>query len=120
MGPLRLMLKKELYRRWATEALVGQHGMVSPQPVGQVPVQGSEVVKEQVLMVIHELFLDSAIELFGMGVTFPPFQVQGEREETAALSSCATSMFLEANVEVIVAEVSRGADSIPKSSQAAR
>ena len=72
MGPpplaLRLMLKKELYRRWATEALVGQHGMVSPQPVGQVPVQGGEVVKEQVLMVIHELFLDSAIELFGMGV----------------------------------------------------
>ena len=29
-------------------------------------------------------------------------------------------MFLEANVEVIVADVSRGADAIPKSSQAAR
>ena len=54
------------------------------------------------------------------GLTFPPFQVQGEREETAALSSCATSMFIEANVEVIVADVSRGADSIPKSSQAVR
>ena len=53
-------------------------------------------------------------------MTFPPFQVQGEREETAALSSCATSMFMEANVEVIVADVSRGADSIPKSSQAVR
>ena len=53
-------------------------------------------------------------------MTFPPFQVQGEREETAALSSCATSMFIEAHVEVIVADISRGADSIPKSSQAGR
>ena len=29
-------------------------------------------------------------------------------------------MFIEANVEVIVADISRGADSIPKSSQAVR
>ena len=95
MGPpplaLRLMLKKELYRRLATEALVGQQGMVSPQPVGQVPVQGGEVVKEQVLMVIHELFLDSAIELFGMGVhvrgarirlTFPPINRSRSKART--------------------------------------
>ena len=54
------------------------------------------------------------------GLTFPPFQVQGERDETAALRSCATDMFREAHVEVIVAEISRGADSIPKSRQAGR
>ena len=36
------------------------------------------------------------------------------------MSSCATYMFIEANVEVIVADVSSGADSIPKSSQAVR
>ena len=72
MGPpplaLGLVLNEELYRKLATEALMGQHDMVSPQPVGQVPVQGGEVVKKQVLMVIHKLFLESAIELFGVGV----------------------------------------------------
>ena len=36
------------------------------------------------------------------------------------MSSCAAHMFIEAHVEGVVADVSRGADSIPKSSQAVR
>ena len=36
------------------------------------------------------------------------------------MRSCATDMFIEAHVEVIVADVSRGADAIPKSRQAVR
>ena len=50
-------------------------------------------------------------------ITSMSAQFSGRRP---ALSSCATYMFIEANVEVIVADVSSGADSIPKSSQAGR
>ena len=74
MGPpplaLGLLLKKEFYRRLATEAMVRQHGIVSQQPVGQVPVKGGQVVEEHILMVIHELFLEGAIEAFGVGIHF--------------------------------------------------
>ena len=56
-----------------------------------------------------------------ISVTVPPFPpVQGEREETAALSSGATSMCIEATVEGAIADVASGADSIPKSRQAGR
>ena len=72
MGPLPLalglMVNQELSRRLATETLVEQHGIVSPQPVGQVPVKGGQVVKQQPLMEIHEPFLEGTIELFGMSI----------------------------------------------------
>ena len=37
--------------------MVGQHGIVSQQPVGQFLVEGGQVVEEQVLMIVHDLFL---------------------------------------------------------------
>ena len=50
--------------------MVWQDGIESQQPVGQVPVKGGQVVKQQVLVVIHELFLEGAIEPFRVGVHF--------------------------------------------------
>ncbi|MCY3955119.1 MAG: hypothetical protein OXF47_03880, partial [Nitrospira sp.] len=74
MGPpplaLGLMLNQELYWRLSVQAMMRQDSIVSQQPVGQVPVKGGQVVKQQVLMVIHELFLEGAIEPFGVGVHF--------------------------------------------------
>ena len=42
--------------------------MVSQQPVSEFPVNGAEIVKQQILVVVHELFLDGPIEPFSMGV----------------------------------------------------
>ena len=58
--------------------------------------------------------------IFSGTVIFLPIEVHVEREGLMALSSCATSRFMEATVEVSVADGSSGADSIPKSSQAVR
>ena len=74
MGPpplaLGLGLNEELYRRVATEAMMGQDGMVSQQPVGEVPVKGGQVVEQQRLVVVHEGLLEGAIEPFSVGVHF--------------------------------------------------
>ena len=50
--------------------MVGQHGVVGEQPVGQFLVEGSQVVEEEVLMIVHERFLEGAVEAFGVGVHF--------------------------------------------------
>ena len=72
MGPpplaLGLVLHEELYRRLAAQAMMGQHGIVSKQPVGELLVKCRQVVKEQALMVVHELL--GALEPFGVGVHF--------------------------------------------------
>lgn len=74
MGPsplaLGLLVNQELYRRLAPEAVMGQDRSVSQRPVGQFAVDGRQVVEEQVLVVVHELFLEGAIEAFGMRVHF--------------------------------------------------
>ncbi len=72
MGPpplaLGLVLKKEVYWRLAPEAMVRQDGIVSQQPVGQLSVKGSEVIKQQILVVVHEGLLEGASEPFDMRV----------------------------------------------------
>ena len=50
--------------------MVGQHGVVGEQPVGQFLVEGSQVVEEEVLMIVHERFLEGEVEAFGVGVHF--------------------------------------------------
>ena len=80
MGPpplvLGLVLNEELCRRLSIQAMLRLDRIVSQQPVGQIPVQGGQVVKQQVLMVIHEPFLEGTIELFGMSV-----RVRGARSK---------------------------------------
>ncbi len=56
---LGLVLHEEWSRRLAVEAMVGQRGIVSQQPVGHV-------IEGQDFMVIDGLFLDGEIEAFGM------------------------------------------------------
>ncbi|MDE0145438.1 MAG: hypothetical protein OXI53_03970 [Nitrospira sp.] len=62
LGPpplaLGLALKQELYRRLAVEAMVRQGGIVRQRPVGQLPVKGREVIKQQILVVIHKGLLE--------------------------------------------------------------
>ena len=48
----------------------GSFGVIEEEPVSEVPVEVRQVVEEQVLVVIHELFLEGAIEAFGVGVHF--------------------------------------------------
>ena len=50
----------------------------------------------------------------------PPNEVPGEGEDMAAFFCYAAHKIVEANVQGIVADVSTGADSIPKASQAVR
>ena len=49
MGPppltLGLVLKEELYRRLSAQAMVGQHGVVSDESVGELPAKFSQVAK---------------------------------------------------------------------------
>ena len=74
MGPphlaLGLVVNQELYRRLPPKAMVGQHGIVGQQPIGQFAVKGRQIVNQQVLVVIHELFLEGAIEPFDMRIHF--------------------------------------------------
>lgn len=74
MGPpplaLGLVLNQKLYGRLTGQAMVRQHGVVGRQPVGQFSVEGGQVVKEQVLMILHKLFLDRAVEAFHVGIHF--------------------------------------------------
>lgn len=53
-----------------------QDSIVGQQSVSQIPVKGGQVVKQQVLMVIHELLLEGTIELFGISV-----RVRGARSK---------------------------------------
>jgi len=74
MGPpplaLGLLVNQELYRRLAGQAMMRQDSIVSQQPVGQLPVKGSEVIKQQIFVVVHEGLLEGAIEPFDMRVHF--------------------------------------------------
>ena len=74
MGPpplaLGLVLNQELYRRMQAKGMVGSFGVIEEEPVSEFPVEVRQVVEEQVLVVIHELFLEGAIEAFGVGVHF--------------------------------------------------
>ena len=65
---LGLVVKQEWSRSLAAEVLVRHHGLVSQQPVGQLPVQGGQVVKEPILVGGHEGFWEGALEPFGVGV----------------------------------------------------
>ena len=67
---LGLLVNQELYRRLSAQAMVRSHGVVGQQPIRQFPVEGGQVVKEQVLMIIHERFLDRADEAFHVGIHF--------------------------------------------------
>ncbi len=66
---------------------MGQDGMVSQQPVGQFPINGGQVIKQQVLMVIHELFLEGAIEAFGVGVHFRGPRIRPPMGDVAGVES---------------------------------
>ena len=74
MGPpplaLGLVLNQALYRRFSAQAMVGQHGIISQQPVGEFPVKGGQVIEQQILVVVHEGLLEGAIEAFGVGIHF--------------------------------------------------
>ena len=65
MGPpplaLGLVLNQELYRRMQAKGMVGSFGVIEEEPVSEFPVEVRQVVEEQVLVVIHELFLEGAI-----------------------------------------------------------
>lgn len=65
---LGLLVNQELSRRLAPGALVGQDGIGSQQPVGQFSVTGGPVGNQQLLVVIHELFLEGAMESFDLRV----------------------------------------------------
>ena len=68
--PLGLMVNEGLYRRLSAQAMVGQHGIISQQPVGEFPVKGGQVIEQQILVVVHEGLLDGAVEAFGVGIHF--------------------------------------------------
>ena len=74
MGPPPLALgmvnEEGLYRRMQAKGMVGSFGVREEEPGSEVPVEVRQVVEEQVLVVIHELFLEGAIEAFGVGVHF--------------------------------------------------
>ena len=74
MGPPPLALgmvhEEGLYRRMQAKGMVGSFGVIEEEPVSEVPVEVRQVVEEQVLVVIHELFLEGAIEAFGVGIHF--------------------------------------------------
>ena len=44
--------------------------MIRDQPVGQLLVEQGHVVEQQVLMIVHELFLNGPVEPFYMGIHF--------------------------------------------------
>ena len=67
---LGLLVNQELSRRLAPEAMVGQEGIGSQQPVGQLPVEGGPVVNQQLLVVVHEGLFEGAIEPFNLRVHF--------------------------------------------------
>lgn len=56
----------------------------------------------------------------GSPCNFPPIEVHVESEKMAALICCATHKIVEATVAAVVADISCGADAIPKASQAVR
>ena len=74
MGPPPLALgmvhEEGLYRRMQAKGMVGAFGVIEEEPVSEFPVEVRQVVEEQGLVVIHELFLESAMEAFGVGVHF--------------------------------------------------
>ncbi len=74
MGPphlaLGLVVNQGLYRRLPPKAMVGQHGIVGQQPIGQFAVKGRQIVEQQILVVVHEGLLQGAIEPFRMSVHF--------------------------------------------------
>ncbi len=74
MGPPPLALgmvnEEGLYRRIQAKGMVGAFGVIEEEPVSEFPVEVRQGVEEQGLVVIHELFLEGAIEAFGVGVHF--------------------------------------------------
>ena len=110
MGPplaLGLVLNQEWYRRLAAQAMVGQHGIVSQQPVGEFPVKGGEVVEQQLLVVVHEGLLEGAIEPFRVGVHFRGARVRPPVSDTMVVE---TLPDMEEELRAVVGEEKPGWD----------
>lgn len=65
---LRVVLKEPLYGREEAQAVVGDDGVVSDAPLGELFVEGVDVGEQQVLVVVHELLLHGPVEALNMGV----------------------------------------------------
>ena len=50
--------------------MVRQDRVIGQQPVGQFSVKGRQIVKQEILMIIHALFLESAVKAFDMSIHF--------------------------------------------------
>ena len=72
MGPpllaLGLLMKEAWSRRLQAKAMVRQDRIISQEPVGQVAVEGGQVAEPHILVIVHEIFLDRAMEPFHMRV----------------------------------------------------
>ena len=67
---LRPLLDEEVNWRLKAEAMVGSFSVLEEEPVGELAVEGGQVVEQQVFMIVHELFLEGAVEAFRVGVHF--------------------------------------------------
>ena len=62
------MVKEKGSRRWLVESLVRPLGVGEHEPLGQLPVEESEVGEEETLVIVDEGLLKGAIETLGMSV----------------------------------------------------
>jgi len=62
------MIGEDGERSPQAEAVMWSFGVVPHDPVEQVIVEGGEVIEQQVLAVVDELFLDGSVEAFAMRV----------------------------------------------------
>ena len=65
---LGLVVKEEGSRRWLVESLVWAFGVGEHEPLGQLPVEESEVGEEEILVIVDEGLLKGAIETLCMSV----------------------------------------------------
>ena len=71
------MVKEEEERRWLAEPLVWAFCVGEHEPLGRLPVEESEVGEEEILVIVDEGLLESAVESLGMGVHLGRLGVSG-------------------------------------------
>ena len=70
-------MKEKGSRRWLVESLVRPLGVGEHEPLGQLPVEESEVGEEEILVIVDEGLLEGAVETLGMSVHLGRLRVGG-------------------------------------------
>ena len=115
MGPpplaLGLVLNQEGSRRSSAQAMVGQHGMVSQQPVGEFPVTFGQVVEQHIVAIVRLLILTGC--RFGEIVSLEWDWIKGKRIHLPDSKSGPRTVWLSSAARAVIDAIPRYSPDCP-------